>query len=1087
MILASGNDMLNHIRSCGENSQVHGYLIHSLRFSDSETTDTFWRLQVTIVSQLRALRDLQVFIAIVLPDHDGRSVTGFVRTMHKHGWKVSKYDIEFPTYGDSIAGASRFVIGVHSSCATLVEPILLKEPPSTPPRPLRSFLWEPFNRTEYSVSLGKDDNDFCRQDTRFTTSATVPQGKPPGVVIRYYLHRPDSDENCLSGASVVSAAGLCPPFDACLNGNLFQHLFGIEFDYEGHRRVRSISPFEFARCFNFTDELTHRLSQPKNKFCLDGAIPGHTSLWLFGQIHSHLIFLRDSNCEIVSPQQYAAPVGSVQSFLNGAVGLRLPSRERWISAYSDDPDCCVIRRLILNPGSICKSALSDVHYCYRHPLRQSQLVLEDDMIIYREPIRGSHSFTRLQVVPKALFGVIFTAFHSNPLGGHFNAFRTLHRIRLRYFWPEMYTFVKKMCSACPGCALANSGRRTSSELVYHFPVEAPFRVLFVDAYKAGSHAGFDGDEAYVIACCGMTGFAVMEPVKHATSQTFAAAIMKIQLRFGLCHTLVLDKDSKFFGAFKEACDLLQINRHVLSGGNHNAMLVERVNRYLNKGLKVMTNERGSVRIAMEAILLLLYAWNSAPIPGTDLSRCFVALGREFQFPVDFSTNKHVELTSTPATITSYSRDLANNLQASHEIAKLLVEEQRAWHREYINARRPDPKIYSVGDVVFARRAVRSDASKGRVDKLSFAFTGPWRVVASLSGASYEIEHCSTKTKEKRHASDLSPYPIELLPLQPVDGADNQFSQINRKFSSNPYIQAGIQGFDPPTPFHAPLHFLFADGTMGFHWPTLAELNEELFPDIWALDQGLSLTLDDDGQPPLAGLYTGPPPAAPTYSAPDIPPANVLAQQIISSDDKLFFISHSIGSGDVREWRLVCIAFQATMSLYPSCLVDGRYLVDFYIAHPSDSRFNAINMRFWLQYHHRDDIVGPTSSAHTHYIRPSDTSDAYADRHHLLPYRKFINLTHSDTFIHGPFDFAVIHGRKSRDRVSKHAWDRLALHSSMFQNTIPRFDLPTYSIHVDRGAHTSGLCEVHALQLIASTPSEVHDPGCNLYPDKKCHS
>jgi hypothetical protein len=56
------------------------------------------------------------------------------------------------------------------------------------------------------------------------------------------------------------------------------------------------------------------------------------------------------------------------------------------------------------------------------------------------------------------------------------------------------------------------------------------------------------------------------------------------------------------------------------------MLVERVNRYLNKGLKIMTNERDSVRVAMEAILLFLYAWNSAPIPGTDISRCLVALG-----------------------------------------------------------------------------------------------------------------------------------------------------------------------------------------------------------------------------------------------------------------------------------------------------------------------------------------------------------------------------------------------------------------------------------------------------------------------------
>ena len=92
----------------------------------------------------------------------------------------------------------------------------------------------------------------------------------------------------------------------------------------------------------------------------------------------------------------------------------------------------------------------------------------------------------------------------------------------------------------------------------------------------------------------------MEPVKHATSQTFASAVMRIQLRFGLCHTMVLDKDSKFFGAFKEACDLLQINWHVLSGGNHNPMLVEHVNRYLTKGLKVMANKRESVRIAMDS-------------------------------------------------------------------------------------------------------------------------------------------------------------------------------------------------------------------------------------------------------------------------------------------------------------------------------------------------------------------------------------------------------------------------------------------------------------------------------------------------------
>jgi hypothetical protein len=147
-----------------------------------------------------------------------------------------------------------------------------------------------------------------------------------------------------------------------------------------------------------------------------------------------------------------------------------------------------------------------------------------------------------------------------------------------------------MCHACPGCALSNPTCRSYSELIYHFPIEAPFCVLVVDAYSAGKYFGFKESKVYLIAACGMTGFSSMALIQHANSTSFASGIMKIQLRFGFCHTIVLDKDSEFFGEFKEAVDLLQINCHILSGGNHNPMLVGRVNRYLNKGLKIMTNK-----------------------------------------------------------------------------------------------------------------------------------------------------------------------------------------------------------------------------------------------------------------------------------------------------------------------------------------------------------------------------------------------------------------------------------------------------------------------------------------------------------------
>jgi hypothetical protein len=120
--------------------------------------------------------------------------------------------------------------------------------------------------------------------------------------------------------------------------------------------------------------------------------------------------------------------------------------------------------------------------------------------------------------------------------------------------------------------------------------------------------------------------------------------------------------------------------------------------------------------------------------------------------------------------------------------------------EFINSRWPDPKIYSVADIVFARRTVRSDAMRGQVGKLTYPFTGPWRITAKLHGASYKLEHCATKSKEKKHASNLSPYPIELISFQPLNGVDYQYSQLYQKFKEYPYKEAGIKGFTPPTPF-----------------------------------------------------------------------------------------------------------------------------------------------------------------------------------------------------------------------------------------------------------------------------------------------
>jgi hypothetical protein len=188
---------------------------------------------------------------------------------------------------------------------------------------------------------------------------------------------------------------------------------------------------------------------------------------------------------------------------------------------------------------------------------------------------------------------------------------------------------------------------------------------------------------------------------------FAKAIMKVLLANGLAHTIVIDKDSKFRGVFEETMKLLQINLHTASGGNHDPILTERFHVFLNKSLTLFCNERDSIRTSTEGIQLCCYAWNSAPVTGTDFSRSLIVTGREFRFPIEYTPSKNINLTPSTQSIENYARTQELLLSKSREIFKILIHEHRAMHREYVNSQRPDPLLFQIGDKVFSPSVLSS--------------------------------------------------------------------------------------------------------------------------------------------------------------------------------------------------------------------------------------------------------------------------------------------------------------------------------------------------------------------------------------------
>jgi hypothetical protein len=170
----------------------------------------------------------------------------------------------------------------------------------------------------------------------------------------------------------------------------------------------------------------------------------------------------------------------------------MPSNKDWITAYESDPNCKLLLAMLRIPSLIIQEHVNKLHHIYRQPIRSSLITSEDGILYIHERLYQHESpAIKLRIVPAKLRNVIFAAFHGNPIGGHFNAARNFSRLRLRFFWPEMYKYCKRMCDACPGCRLGNLTTSRRRELIYSFPMDAPMLVLHIDGYQAGRIEGFD--------------------------------------------------------------------------------------------------------------------------------------------------------------------------------------------------------------------------------------------------------------------------------------------------------------------------------------------------------------------------------------------------------------------------------------------------------------------------------------------------------------------------------------------------------------------------------------------------------------------
>ena len=156
-----------------------------------------------------------------------------------------------------------------------------------------------------------------------------------------------------------------------------------------------------------------------------------------------------------------------------------------------------------------------------------------------------------------------------------------------------------------------------------------------------------------------------------------------------------------------------------------------------------------------------YAWNIAPIDGTDIICSTITIGREFSFPIEINLSVLPQRTqnNTQSTIDCLNFTDSNR-RFSSSILKLFIEDRRATYAELVNNNKHIFELV-VGDMVMTRTAIQSDVSTNRVGKLIYQVRGPFRIIKCTSRGSYLV-----RKLYKTDSPELKFMAIDLYSLSP---------------------------------------------------------------------------------------------------------------------------------------------------------------------------------------------------------------------------------------------------------------------------------------------------------------------------------
>ena len=171
----------------------------------------------------------------------------------------------------------------------------------------------------------------------------------------------------------------------------------------------------------------------------------------------------------------------------------LPLRKKWFATYTYDHNTNFFMEYLhhnASKNSLCIIKLDDT---YRKTIAQNLLCINNYRLFYLDPITVSTNHICCIIVSLSLRRIIFNSMHTSPTTCYIRKYKTLYRLKLRFFWPRMRSDIQDWVRHCLNCILIYKLRRRGQEVMFSWPIRSPFVILHADLLMPIHFTHSDGD------------------------------------------------------------------------------------------------------------------------------------------------------------------------------------------------------------------------------------------------------------------------------------------------------------------------------------------------------------------------------------------------------------------------------------------------------------------------------------------------------------------------------------------------------------------------------------------------------------------